>query len=218
MAEVARIRWTSPPPTAVDEELVVYDDSTVHLVVRGARDRSPVIGTYGTSAGAADLAVLTGQDREVDLRHAQTDEVLVAAERLAAAARELPLASATFHAAALPDGTVALQVVGGGTAAADFQLDRTSVLVYLERDGTDVSWHEMEPLQTGFMSPDAIGLGGVGRPAEIGPGAYGTIALSGPPVTGPGEVSVEVAGTLHDALRERNVGPFRVRTAAATLP
>ena len=40
MPEVARIRWQSPPPTSVDEELVVYDDGAAFLVVRSARDRT----------------------------------------------------------------------------------------------------------------------------------------------------------------------------------
>ena len=218
MVQIARIRWTSPPPTSIDEELAVYADGQALLVVRVARDGAPVIGTYGTSAGPEDLALLADQRREIDIRHVPTDDGLVAAERVAALVREHPLATATFHAAALPGGTVALQSVGGGSSPAEFQLEPTSVLVHLEREGTDISWHEMDPLVTGFVSTEPAGLGGVGRPAQIGPGAYGTIALSGPPVTGPGQVSVEVAGTLHDALRERGYGHFRVRTAAVPLP
>ena len=69
MAEIARIRWQSPPPTSVDEELVVYDDATALLVVRTSRDGSPVIGTWTATVAAEDLAVLEGQRREMDLRH-----------------------------------------------------------------------------------------------------------------------------------------------------
>lgn len=212
--EVARIRWVSPAPTSVDEELVVYDDRTALLVVRTSRDGSPAIGTWRANVGPADLAALEGQRREVDLRHPTNDDVVVAADRVAAEARENPLATATFHAGAVPGGGVALLAVGGGTGPAEFELDVDSVVVHLENDGTEVAWHQMDRLGTGFVSPEPEGLGGVGRPAEIGPGAYGVIALNGPPLEDASAVAVEVAGYLRDALPEDpSYERFRVRTA-----
>lgn len=221
MAETARIRWQSPPPTSVDEELVIYDDGSAYLIVRTARDGSPVIGTWRSDVGPADLEVLAGQQHTVDLRHPVLDPVVSVAERIAAAARSVPVATATFHASALPDGEVALLAVGGGTGPADFQLDPGSVVVHLEDgDGNEVGWQPMRRLETGFVSPEPEGLGGVGRPAEIAPGAYGAIALGGLPITG-GQgvaVAVEVAGRLHDALPEQaGYEYFRVRTAAVPL-
>jgi hypothetical protein len=212
--EIARIRWQSAAPTSVDEELVVYDDGTAFLVVRSARDGGPAIGTWTAAIRAEDRAVLDGQRREVDLRHPAVDPVLAAADRVAAEARKTPVATATFHAGAVPGGGVALLAVGGGTGPAEFELEPDSVVVHLENDGTELGWHQMDRLGTGFVSPEPEGLGGVGRPAEIGPGAYGVIALNGPPLEQTGAVAVEVAGYLRDALPEDpSYERFRVRTA-----
>jgi hypothetical protein len=221
VAEIARIRWQSPPPTSVDEELAVYDDATALLVVRTSRDGAPVIGTWTASVSPEDLAVLDGQRREVDLRHPIADAALVTADRIAADARETPLATATFHAGVVPNDGVMLLAVGGGTAAAAFELDVDSVVVHLQNGGTEVAWHQMERLQTGFVSPEPEGLGGVGRPAEIAPGAYGGIALTGPSLddAGAATVSIEVAGYLRDQLPDEvSYQRFTVHTAAVPLP
>lgn len=221
MAEIARIRWQSPPPTSVDEELVVFDGGSAYLVVRTARDGTPVIGTWRTGVGPADLALLAGRQLEVDLRHPSDDPAVMAAERIAAAARELPVATATFHASVLPDGEAALLAVGGGEDPAGFQLDPDSVVVHLEDgEGNEVGWHPMQRLGTGFVSPEAVGLGGVGRAAEMEPGAYGAIALTGPPISGErvAAVAIEVSGRLQDAVPEQpSYESFRVRTAAVPL-
>ena len=222
MAETARIRWQSPPPTSVDEELVVYDDGAAYLIVRTSRDASPVIGTWQADVDAVDLDALAGQERIVDLRHPALDPVISTAERIAAAARATPLATATFYASTLPGGEVALLAVGGGTGPTDFQLDPDSVIVHVEDShGNEVGWQSMQRLETGFVSPEPQGLGGVGRPAEIPPGAYGVIALNGPAIAGgpEGAVAVEVTGQLRDALPEQPSDEhFRVRTAAVPLP
>lgn len=221
MAEIARIRWQSPPPTSVDEELAVYDDATALLVVRTSRDGAPAIGTWKATVSPEDLAVLGGERREVDVRHLVADPVIATADHVAASARDTPVATATFHTGVVPGGGVALLAVGGGTAPAAFELDVDSVVVHLENDGTEVAWHRMERLETGFVSPAPEGLGGVGRPAEIAPGAYGGIALAGPPFDGAGAVTVaiEVAGYLRDGLpEETSYQRFRVRTAAVPSP
>ena len=218
MTEIARVRWRSTAPTEVDEELSVDADGTARLVVRTARDGSPVIGTFTTTVAPDDLALLDGQRREVDLRLPAADPVLTAADAVATAAREHPLATATFYVAAVPGVGLALQAVGAGDGAAEFQLDPGSAIVHVERDGQEIAWHELGRLETGFVSPAPEGLGGVGRAAEIAPGAYGTIALTGAPLTGPGEVAVEVRGRLRDLLPERAYEQFRVRTASVTLP
>jgi hypothetical protein len=215
VAEIARIRWESPPPTSVDEELVVYDDSTALLVVRTSRDRSPVIGTWRTTVAAEDLAVLEGQWRHIDVRHSRMlDTVAATADRVAAKARETPVATATFHTGVMPAGGVALLAVGGGSAPAEFELDVDSVVIHVEDEGTEVGWHRLERLKTGFVSPEPAGLGGVGRPAEIAPGAYGAIALAGPPLDEAVAVAIEFAGYLRDGLREHtSYQRFTIRTA-----
>jgi hypothetical protein len=222
MAEIARIRWQSSLPTSVDEELAVYDDATALLVVRTSRDGAPVIGTWKATVAPADLVLLQGQRREVDVRHLVPDAVMATADRVAADARDTPVATATFHTGVVPGGGVALLAVGGGTAPAAFELDVDSVVVHLEDDGKEVAWHRMERLETGFVSPEPAGLGGVGRPAEIAPGAYGGIALAGPPLDAAGAVAVavaiEVAGYLRDGLPEQvSYQRFSVRTAAVPL-
>lgn len=221
-AVVGRVHWWSGPPTSVDEELVIFDDDTASLVVRTSRDGSPVIGTFAGSVSSEQRALLDGQRREVDLRHPELDPVLAAAEVVAAAARDRPVATATFYAAVVPGVGVALQAVGGGSEPATFELDAESVIVHVERDGTEIAWHEAARLQTGFVSPTPEGLGGVGRPAEIEPGAYGTIALdvaslAGLDGLGGLDVAVEVSGWLRDGLPEPGRERFRVRTAAVPL-
>ena len=113
---------------------------------------------------------------------------------------------------------LALQAVGAGQEPTAFQLDPGSAIVHVERDGHEIAWHDMDRLETGFVSPAPKGLGGVGRPAEIVPGAYGTIALSGATIAGPVEAAVEVLGWLRDLLPERAYELFRVRTAAVAVP
>ena len=217
MSDIARIRWRSASPTEVDEEPVVDDDGTALLVVRTSRSRAPTIGTFAASASAAEVAELDGHHRELDLQHAVVDGVVATAERLAARARHHPVATVTFYAAVVPGGGLALQAVGAGSGPAEFELEPDRVVAHLEQEGAEITWYELEPLATGFVSPVPEGLGGVGRPAEIEPGAYGTIALTGPLITGPGEVAVEVRGWLRDRLPERSYEPFRVRTAAVPL-
>ncbi len=231
MAELARIRWVSSFPTSVDEELVGYDDGTALLVVRSSRDGSPAIGTWRTYIDADDRVAFAGGDLEIDLLHPPSSPIVAVAVRIAARARDEPISSATFYVAVVPGIGLALQAVGGGTSAAQFQLDEDSVIIHLENtDGHELAWHPADRLEAGFVSPTPEGLGGVGRPAEIAPGAYGTIALSCPALddeigsagsvspgivsTGARQVRVEVAGQLRDALPQ-NAGlrRFVVRTA-----
>ena len=70
------------------------------------------------------------------------------------------------------------------------------------------------------MSPEPAGLGGLARPAEIAPGAYGAIALPTPVETGTeaDAVALGVSGYLRDGLPEGAAyRPFTVRTADVPL-
>ncbi len=219
MTEIARIRWSSAGPSEVDEVLAVDSDGTARLVVRTARDGAPVIGTFTATVSVDQLGVLDGQRREVDVRDPGDDDpVMIAAEGVAAAARAHPVATATFYAAFVPGIGPVLQAVGAGDGRAEFPLEPASAIAHVERDGQEIAWHELDRLETGFVSPEPAGLGGVGRPAEIGPGAYGTIALAGPTLAGPGELALEIRGLLRDSLPEQGYEPFRVRTATVALP
>lgn len=216
--EVARIRWRSAAPTEIDEELVVLDDERAVLAIRTSRSGSPTVGTFGAQVPVGDLAELRGEHREVDAWAVRPDPVIMIADRIASSAQDHPLAATTFHAAVLPGGGFALQAVGSGDRAAQLELDRDSVIIHVERDGQEVAWHPHPTLETGFVSPEPEGLGGVGRPAEIGPGAYGTIALSELGINGPGAIAVEVRGWLRDELPGASYAAFRVRTAPVPLP
>jgi hypothetical protein len=71
----------------------------------------------------------------------------------------------------------AVGVVGEGERACEFQLDPGRCRVLFWSDGDLLGETPLPPLVTGFATPDAEGLGGVGRPAEVRPGVLGAIAL-----------------------------------------
>jgi hypothetical protein len=216
MRRLATVRWQSPPPTAVDEELVGYDDGTAWLVVRCSRDGSATVGTWSTTPSAEEHAALVAAgDVVVDLLHAQA--VPEVAERLRTAALEAPVATARFLAAGGAEGTVTLAAVAAGTRPVQFELDPDGVTVHVERDGATVAWFEAARPATGFVTPDAGGLGGVGRRAVIDPGAFGAIALEVPGMATAdgGEVAVQLSGWLAEGLPDQEPPlPFRVRTPA----
>jgi hypothetical protein len=217
MQRLASVRWESPPPTSVDEELAAFDDGTVWLVVRCSRDGSPTIGTWSTTPTSDGHAALVDVgDVVIDLLHARA--VPEVAEELRAAALAAPVATAEFVAAQGVGETVTLAAVGGGTRPVEFELDPDALTVHVERDGATLAWFEVTRPITGFVTPDAVGLGGLGRRAVIAPGAFGAIALAAPgmeAVDGD-EIAVQAAGWLANGLPDQELPlAFRVRTAAA---
>ena len=215
MQRLITVRWESPPPTSVDEELAAYDDGTVWLVVRGSREGAATIGTWSTTPIAEEHAALVAAgDMVVDLRRpAGASEP---AERLRAAALTVPVATAQFVAARGPDRSVTLAAVGGGTRPVQFELRPDSLTVHVEVDGATRAWFEVPPPLTGFVTPDAVGLGGLARRAEIPPGTFGAILLDvQEPAAAPGDkIAVALAGWLAYGLPDQELPlPFRVRTA-----
>ena len=215
MQRLVTVRWESPPPTSVDEELAAYDDGTVWLVVRGSRDGTATIGTWSTTPAAeAHAALVASGDAAVDLRHPETTHE--AAELLRAAALADPVATARFVAARGEGRSVTLAAIGGGTRPVQFELQPDSVTVHVEDDGATRAWFEASPPATGFVTPDALGLGGLGSRAELPPGTLGAILLDVPgieSVTGDA-VAVALAGWLAEGLPDQQLPlPFRVRTA-----
>jgi hypothetical protein len=219
MERVAAVRWTSPPPTSVDEELVAYDDGSAWLVVRCSRDGSPTIGTWSTMPSAADhVALRAAGDVLVDLLEPRGAPRT--AETVRAAALSEPAATARFVAAPAKDGTVTLVALGEGTGPVRFELDPNTITVHLEKDGATVAWFDAPPPITGFITVDASGLGGLGRRAEIDPGAFGAITLDVPamaPAPSWDTLSVGLSGWLAEGLPdERMPVRFRVRTGSVT--
>jgi hypothetical protein len=224
---VAEFSWTTAPPTSVDEQLVLYDDGTAWLVVRRPRVPSPTIGSYMTRPSDADYALLAeaGQGpHTIDLMaHGQPlERFFPALDRVCAQALEAPEATATFHGRStglvVGASDLALVVVGAGTRAVEFELDPTRCAVHFSANGQVVGWLEFPDLQTGFISADASGLGGLYRAAVVPPGAYGLVSLDVAPLAGADSVSLQVAGWLESALPDDSgEAPFEVMTELARL-
>ena len=89
--------------------------------------------------------------------------------------------------------------------------------VHVEVDGATRAWFEASPPETGFVTPDAVGLGGFGTAGEIPPGTLGAILLDVPgieAVAGDG-LAVALTGWLAEGLPDQELPiPFRVRTAS----
>ena len=224
MERVASFYWKTPPPTSVDEELALYDDGSVRLVVRRPRSESPTIGTYAHSPDKADFAELAKAGAggvTFDLHTAVPAELAdlqALASRVADEARDKPEATALFYVRALSapaDGTLSLAVgvVGGGTRAVEFDLDAGKCAVHFTSQGQTAAWYEFPQLETGFITPDAEGLGGLGRRAEVAPGAYGVVVVRVPVPAQFDGTFAQVAGRLYEALPDEPMGSgYEVRT------
>ena len=217
MRRLATFSWQTPAPTSVDEELALFDDGSAWLVVRGPRGSSPAIGTYRCEPAEADRVILTGAGPGpvlFDLLQPPADRkraaLMAVADRVASAARKKPDAVATFSIQQLePAGSgpaakpgslaLSLLVVGSGIRAVEFQLDPNASAVLFEGKGQTLTWSDLPRLAAGFVTPDAVELGGVRRTARIKPGDYGAIAFD---VRAPAEtstVAVRLAGWLTSA-------------------
>jgi hypothetical protein len=216
MRRLATVQWRSPPPTSVDEELAAYDDGSVWLAVRCSREGTPTIGTWSMTPSPEDHAALVAAgDVEVDLLHPQS--VPEVAERLRTAALATPVATARFLAARGPGKAVTLAAAGEGTEPVQFELDPGSLAVHVEKEGAELAWFEPAPPETGFITPSAEGLGGLGRRAVIPPGVVGALVLEVPQLAQAGGdgVAVSASGWLAEGLPDDGMPHrFRVRTAS----
>ena len=231
MKRLATFAWHSSPPTSVDERLAVFDDGSAWLVVRRPRALTGAIGTFVAKPGADDLASLTSSgpgpivfDLLAQPGDAAAAALLAIADRVSSAARAKPRAIATFYAgplAAVAAGqlSMSLLVVGGGTNAVEFELEPPKCTVHFSQGGQPITWLAMPELGSGFVTPDAEGLGGLRRRAKVKPGAYGATAFHVPAPGNATAVSIEVAGWLAEAFPdERTPEPFAVRTEEAPIP
>jgi hypothetical protein len=231
-SRLSTFAWRTPPPTSVDEGLVVLDDDTAVLVVRTPRHESATIGSYGSALAAADLAALTaaGPGPHVfDLLAAEPDaagtQLRSVADRVAGDLLASPRAAVTFHAHSPgPDSSGAssftLLAVAAGTQPVVFELEPAASSVhFFTANGQPMSWQDLPQLPTGFFTPAAEGLGGVRRSATITPAAYGAIAFAAAPPPGAAQVAILVAGWLSDAVPDETTRDrFLVRTALAPIP
>jgi hypothetical protein len=231
LKRLATFAWRSPPPTSVNECLAIYDDGSAWLVVRRPRALTGAIGNFVAQPGDDDLLALTSSgpgpivfELLSQPRDTKAADLLAIANRVSEAARAKPHAIATFYAgplAAVAAGrlSMSLLVVGGGTKAVQFELEPAKCTVHLSRDGQPIAWFAMPELGSGFVTPDAEGLGGLRRRAKVKPGAYGATAFDIPAPGNATAVSIQVSGWLAEALPdERSPEPFAVRTEEAPIP
>jgi hypothetical protein len=231
MRRITSFRWQTPAPTSVDEELVLFDDGTTWLVVRGPRREDATIGSFvdrPTDDESGQLTAAGVGPHTVDLRTpldpARAD-LLALAQGVADGCRASPRAIVTFHAhlpAIEADGSpsITLLAIAGGTDPVEFELDPgPSSIHYLDSSGQPMSWQVLPTPQTGFVTPDAEGLGGLHRAALMRPGAYGAITFPSARPEGAASAAILVAGWLRDALPDApNPERFQVRTALAPVP
>jgi hypothetical protein len=226
---LATFAWQTPAPTSVDEELAIFDDGSAWLVVRGPRTDAPAIGTYRCEPPKADHRALSaagpGSVRFDVLKPAGGDDAKLraVADRVAAAARAVPDAVATFYVQQLEQDApgplaLSLQVVASGTRAVEFRLDPDGSSVLFGRGGHTLSWADLPRLASGFVTEDAVELGGVRRTARIEPGDYAVIAFDLPAPPGASNVAVRVAGWLSSGPPDEDEpGRFDVSTEEAPV-
>lgn len=229
LARRTTVRWRTLSPIEVDEELAVYADGAALLVLAMPLGGGSAVGTWvghiGEEATALDeLGPVPYEVDPLDHERPPVHEVaLAAADRAARAARERPESVASFSLQVSAQGvspSFALLVVGSGTRAVQVELDPAAcLLVWWHSDDQPVGSSPLPPLAAGFMTPQAEGLGGVGRPTLLAPGAYGALAFDAAPPAGATHVAARVAGWLTEALPDddRRRRPFLVDTAAVPL-
>jgi len=230
VTRLATVRWKTPAPTRVDEELAVYDDGAALLAVRVPRALGSSIGTFTSPLPGDDLAafVAAGSDPiTIDLLSPRRDDAEGAlasrADRLATSALKNPVAAATFHVGVVRAGgdarlSVALYVVGSGERAVEFELDPPASSVHFFDSGQPISWADLPDLAVGFVTADAVGLGGLRRRAIVEPGAYGAIAFEVQAPEAATSVVARVAGWLSEALPDdRQPARFEARTAETSI-
>lgn len=221
---LARFSWRSPPPSSVDERLLLVDDAAWLVVCSPARDDG-MVGTFRTTVAPADGTVLASAgpgERVFDILSPAGDDpeaqLRAVAQHVADMAHASPVAVAQFAAAGIvrpgAPPIVSLTVTGAGTEPAEFHLDPDRIRVQFAGDDQPLSWQPIPAPGMGFMTPDADLLGGVGLGASVGPGEFGAIALTAGIPANATRLLVELTGMLHlSAAGVPEDAPFLVRTA-----
>jgi hypothetical protein len=225
VAAVVTVRWRTPPPSSIDERLVVTDDGHARLEVLKPRSLGDTVGIYEGAVEESEVRELTAAGPEVQLDGAAQDPrlaaVAAAADRLAQRLLASPHAVAQFFARPvgavppLPE-TLALGVLGGGSQPVEFELNLAECMVHFSSSETPVSSTPLPELSMEFMTPDAAGLGGVRQRATIAPGIVGTVSAPLVVPDGADELSVQVVGRwfLPD---EQRAEDFEARTESQKL-
>ena len=223
MAALVTVRWRTPPPSSIDERLVVTDDGHARLEVLKPRSLGDTVGTYEGPVEETDVGELTAAGPEVELNDAVQDPrlavVAAAADRVVKRLLDTPLAVAQFFAAgrggSAAPGDACPRRLGGGSQPVEFELNLAECVVHFSSRESPVSSTPLPELSMEFVMPDAEGLGGL-RQRAIAPGIVGTVSV---PLVVPDdadELSVQVVGRwiLPD---EQRAEEFEVRTESQKL-
>ena len=102
MSSLVTVRWVTPPPSAIDERLVVTADGQARLEVARPRVGRDLVGAFAGPVSAAEVEALTSAGPEVSLDVTVNDSAVAAvgvvAAQVADRLRETPLAAAAFFA------------------------------------------------------------------------------------------------------------------------
>jgi hypothetical protein len=203
MATLVTVRWRTPPPSSVDERLIVGDDGRARLDVLRARTGGDAVGSYEDAVEEAEVRELTAAGGEVNLDVVVQDPrlaaVAIAADQVAQRLLSSPLAVAQFFArpiGAVPPlpQTLALGVLALGSEPVEFQLDLDQCEIQFSAGSTPMASTPLPELPMGFMTPDAEGLGGVRQRASIAPEVLGVISMPLVVPDGVDHLSVRVVG------------------------
>ncbi|MET0773226.1 MAG: hypothetical protein ABWZ82_09090 [Candidatus Limnocylindrales bacterium] len=229
MARLATFQWHSPPPTSVDEVLVI-EEQLARLVIRRPRRVTSTVGSYVARPLDEDRSLLmaAGPDPVTfEVWPPMTDPGMLAlqvvADRVAETCLASPRATVTFSATVTQaaDGvlSVALLALAEGSDPVEFELSPSDSVVHLSGPQGEITWLAMPRPATGFVTGSAEGLGGLGVRARMRAGEPAGTTFEVPDVTGSTTIAIEVAGTLSEALPdERMPSPFAVRTPEASIP
>jgi hypothetical protein len=229
MARRATFLWHSPPPTSVDEVLVI-EEEFARLVIRRPRRVTSTVGTYAARPLDEDRARLVDAGPapvtfELWPPHADPGELELRAiaDRVAEACLASPRATVTFSAnvTGVADGTisVALLAVAEGPDPVEFQLSPAESVVHLSGPDGEITWLAMPRPATGFVTASATGVGGLDARARMRQGEPAGTTFEVPDVAGATTIAIEVAGTLSAVLPDEPMpSPFAVRTPEAPIP
>lgn len=214
------VRWQSAR-TGATTALLILAGGDARVVVTSGGATPDTVGSYACPIDDLPVTLADGPaDFVVDSDNTGSDARRAAAESVAAAVREHPLATARF--ALVPGdraGSGRAFTLAVGNAAhepVEFTLDAARCTIDFVADGQAVGWQPFPDLPTGFVTADAEGIGGVRMRATLGPGVLGAIVFDVAVPASATEACAHVLGLLH-VPGEPEPLPFAARTAMAPL-
>ena len=187
MAPLVIVRWRTPPPSSINERLIVGDDGRARLEVLRPRTFGDAVGSYEGAVEEAEVRDLITAGREVELDVVVQDPrlgaVAVAADRVGQRLLASPLAVAQFFARSVGDTSPGSATTGAQGARPRLPVGRVPARscqvrdsVQLRREASVIN-SACPELPMGFMTLTPRGLGGVRQRAIVAPGVLGAISM-----------------------------------------